>query len=57
MGLFERIEQWKKENPKRAEDIERMLEIIQRSAAVTYQPLILPNLEIKVSDATPTFRM
>lgn len=57
MNLFEQLEQWKKQNPKSAEDTERMLQIIQKSAAITYQPLVLPYLEIKVNDTTPSFRM
>lgn len=57
MGFFEDLEEWKKANPKKSEDIEKMLQVIQKSAAFTYQPLIFPNLEIKVTNATPSLQL
>jgi hypothetical protein len=57
VSLFEQLKKWEKENPKSAENTRKMLEIIEKSAAITYQPLVLPNLEFKSTDVTPSIRL
>jgi hypothetical protein len=57
MALFEQLEKWKRENPDDAKKLESLLQAVEKTTAFTYQPLVLPYLQITTDERTPSLRM
>jgi hypothetical protein len=56
-NFFVQLKKWREENPDYERKFEQIVRSIEKSTAFVYQPLVMPYLEVKTTERTPSVTM